>query len=90
MELLYMGSEIDSKIKIGVDPDRKANAAFQMPYDEFFAQNKQSFDLIFINGLHDATQVEIAADPDRLLQVLTNLLSNAVKFSPPNSTSLSY
>ncbi|HEV2280701.1 MAG TPA: PAS domain S-box protein [Acidobacteriaceae bacterium] len=36
--------------------------------------------------IHDATQVEIAADPDRLLQVLTNLLSNAVKFSPPNST----
>jgi PAS domain S-box-containing protein len=36
--------------------------------------------------IHDATQVEISADPDRLLQVLTNLLSNAVKFSPPNST----
>jgi PAS domain S-box-containing protein len=36
--------------------------------------------------IHDATQVEIAADADRLLQVLTNLLSNAVKFSPPNST----
>jgi len=36
--------------------------------------------------IHDMTQVEIAADPDRLLQVLTNLLSNAVKFSPPNST----
>lgn len=36
--------------------------------------------------IHDATQVEIAADPDRLLQVLINLLSNAVKFSPPNST----
>ena len=36
--------------------------------------------------IHDSTQVEIAADPDRLLQVLTNLLSNAVKFSPPNST----
>jgi PAS domain S-box-containing protein len=35
--------------------------------------------------IHDATQVQIAADPDRLLQVLTNLLSNAVKFSPPNS-----
>ena len=35
--------------------------------------------------IHDATQVEIAADPHRLLQVLTNLLSNAVKFSPPNS-----
>jgi PAS domain S-box-containing protein len=36
--------------------------------------------------IHDPTQVEIAADSDRLLQVLTNLLSNAVKFSPPNST----
>jgi len=36
--------------------------------------------------IHDTTQVEIAADPDRLLQVITNLLSNAVKFSPPSST----
>jgi PAS domain S-box-containing protein len=36
--------------------------------------------------IHDATKVEVAADPDRLLQVLTNLLSNAVKFSPANST----
>jgi PAS domain S-box-containing protein len=35
--------------------------------------------------IHDTVQVEIAADPDRLLQVLTNLLSNAVKFSPPSS-----
>jgi PAS domain S-box-containing protein len=36
--------------------------------------------------IHDSTTVEIDADPDRLLQVLTNLLSNAVKFSTPNST----
>jgi PAS domain S-box-containing protein len=36
--------------------------------------------------IHDTTQVEIAADPDRLIQVLTNLLSNAIKFSPRNST----
>ena len=35
--------------------------------------------------IHDKTQIEITADADRLLQVLTNLLSNAVKFSPPNS-----
>ena len=36
--------------------------------------------------IHDTNHVEISADPDRLLQVLTNLLSNAIKFSPPNST----
>jgi PAS domain S-box-containing protein len=36
--------------------------------------------------IHDKTQVEITADPDRLLQVVTNLLSNAIKFSPPDST----
>ncbi len=35
--------------------------------------------------IHDKTQIELTADSDRLLQVLTNLLSNAVKFSPPNS-----
>jgi len=35
--------------------------------------------------IHDTTNAEVAADPDRLLQVVTNLLSNAVKFSPPNS-----
>jgi PAS domain S-box-containing protein len=42
-------------------------------------------DLAGVQLIHDSTQAEIAADPDRLLQVLTNLLSNAVKFSPPNS-----
>lgn len=35
--------------------------------------------------IHDKTQVEVLADPDRLLQVVTNLLSNAIKFSPANS-----
>jgi PAS domain S-box-containing protein len=36
--------------------------------------------------IQDTTQVEVAAESDRLIQVLTNLLSNAVKFSPRNST----
>jgi PAS domain S-box-containing protein len=35
--------------------------------------------------IHDKTQVEVTADPDRMLQVVTNLLSNAIKFSPANS-----
>jgi PAS domain S-box-containing protein len=36
--------------------------------------------------IHDANVVELSADPDRLLQVITNLLSNAVKFSPEGAT----
>ncbi len=39
-----------------------------------------------VQFIHDTTEVEIAANPERLVQVLTNLLSNAIKFSPPNST----
>ena len=36
--------------------------------------------------IHDANIVQLSADPDRLLQVITNLLSNAVKFSPVGAT----
>lgn len=36
--------------------------------------------------IHDTTDVEVAANPERLVQVLTNLLSNAVKFSPRDTT----
>jgi len=32
-----------------------------------------------------AAAVDVRADPDRLLQVVTNLLSNAIKFSPANN-----
>ena len=39
-----------------------------------------------IQLIHDANVVELSADPDRLLQVITNLLSNAVKFSPEGAT----
>ena len=36
--------------------------------------------------IQDSVPVEVSADSDRLLQVLTNLLSNAIKFSPRGST----
>ncbi len=42
-------------------------------------------DAASVRLVQDTTQVDIAADPDRLVQVITNLLSNAVKFSPRNS-----
>lgn len=49
---------IECRTKIGVDPDISFNAAYRMTSDEFFARNKDSFDLIFIDGLHHADQVE--------------------------------
>jgi PAS domain S-box-containing protein len=33
-----------------------------------------------------AQPIELYADPERIIQVVTNLLSNAIKFSPSNST----
>lgn len=44
--------------KIGVDPDPESPATLHMTSDDFFAQNTQKFDLIFIDGLHHADQVE--------------------------------
>ncbi|HEV2274628.1 MAG TPA: PAS domain S-box protein [Acidobacteriaceae bacterium] len=35
--------------------------------------------------LLDSEPMQVEADADRLLQVMTNLLSNAIKFSPPHS-----
>jgi signal transduction histidine kinase len=35
-----------------------------------------------------APGLQVAADSDRVIQVLTNLLSNAAKFSPPRGTVL--
>jgi two-component system sensor histidine kinase VicK len=35
----------------------------------------------------EANNVQVFADPDRILQTLTNLVSNAIKFSPPAGSS---
>ena len=43
--------------KIGVDPQR--GGTHRMTSDEFFANNEQLFDLIFIDGLHTIKQVSI-------------------------------
>lgn len=43
---------------IGVDPDRNSQADCIMTSDRFFEINKKNFDIIFIDGLHHADQVE--------------------------------
>lgn len=43
--------------KVSVDPDKNCNADFIMTSDEFFNINKETYDIIFIDGLHIAEQV---------------------------------
>lgn len=44
--------------KIGVDPDKTSAATVKMTSDDFFSVSKESFDLQFIDGLHEAQQVK--------------------------------
>ena len=44
--------------KIGVDPAPHRRDILPITSDQFFAQNKDTFDVIFIDGLHVADQVE--------------------------------
>jgi SAM-dependent methyltransferase len=65
--------EIKCKIKIGVDPclsdgSHLADPSYRMTSDEYFRDNKQKFDVIFIDGLHIAWQVE--RDIENALKVL--------------------
>ena len=48
------------EIKVGIDPDRTMRANFVMTSDQFFAQNKDMFDIILIDGnpLEDITRIE--------------------------------
>ena len=53
--------KIKCKYKIGVDPAvgeySHANPTYTMTSDEFFKQNKEVFDIIFVDGLHEHMQV---------------------------------
>lgn len=49
--------KIKCKKKVGVDPNKSVGATFALTSDDFFAQNKEKFDIIFIDGLHHYEQV---------------------------------
>jgi glycosyltransferase involved in cell wall biosynthesis len=55
--------------KIGVDPDKSARATHFMTSDEFFEENKDIFDIIFIDGDHEEEQV--LKDFDNALKALS-------------------
>lgn len=71
LEIGCSSDECFSKIavgeKVGVDP--VAGGTHRMTSDQFFEQNRNTFDLIFIDGLHESTQVD--RDIHNALQVLT-------------------
>lgn len=43
--------------KVSVDPDAKPAAMFPMTSDEYFKKSWETFDIVFIDGLHTAEQV---------------------------------
>lgn len=51
-------NNIQVDYKIGVDPDNSSKATIFTTSDDFFINNKEKFDIIFIDGLHHAEQVE--------------------------------
>jgi predicted O-methyltransferase YrrM len=54
----FMAIQLDDAQKTGVDPNPIAgNAILPMSSDAFFASNRRTFDLIFIDGLHHHDQV---------------------------------
>lgn len=44
--------------KVGVDPDLNSPCAIHKTSDEFFMENKETFSIVFIDGLHHADQVK--------------------------------
>jgi len=57
---------IEAKHKIGVDPVR--GGTHKMTSDQFFAENKETFDVIFVDGMHKYEQV--IKDINNALQIL--------------------
>ena len=54
----FRAIELPIENKIGVDPDLFSKATIHLPSDEFFKENKKTFDIIFIDGLHETNQVD--------------------------------
>jgi hypothetical protein len=48
--------EIHCPRKVGVDPDPASRATYTMTSDEFFEINRETFDIVLIDGLHHAPQ----------------------------------
>jgi len=73
---LYSGKcfgAIQIENKISIDIDELTKPTFLMTSDDFFKQNKENFDIIFIDGLHHKEQVK-------------KDIENSIKFLNKNGT----
>jgi hypothetical protein len=69
VQLGYSFEGINCEYKVGVDPEKHYDKlTHQMTSDQFFEQNTQKFDIVFIDGLHLHEQVQI--DFEHALQCL--------------------
>jgi hypothetical protein len=50
-------NNIKCEYKVCVEPNPMVEVTFIMTSDDFFTQNKEFFDVIFIDGLHESEQV---------------------------------
>lgn len=48
---------VDCPVKVGVDPAEGSAATHKVTSDAFFAANRDTFDVVFIDGLHQCDQV---------------------------------
>ena len=65
----YNFAKINCEYKVCVDPEKRFDdLTYHMTSNEFFEQNNETFDLIFIDGLHLSEQVIM--DVDNSLKIL--------------------
>lgn len=61
-------ADINCTYKVGVDPEPLSPATHTMTSDDFFEKNQETFDVIFVDGLHHSDQV--TRDIDNALEIL--------------------
>lgn len=66
-------SRIDIMTKESIDPNAATNPTYVMTSDDFFEQYDKTYDIIFIDGLHEHSQVY-----RDILNALSHLTSNGV------------
>ena len=49
-------ANVEAKVKVSVDPDRRTAATFKMTSDEYFSEHAEKFDIVFVDGLHECNQ----------------------------------